>query len=175
MSSLPRKEDINVYDSLDERSAVKNFYGKTLEEIYKRLFDEYESLQEDLAFMGPVGFAYYAQAWERFCRACVERPDDDENKMWTLESVLEWTQCIISIRCISLDTETPESIAAMHRMLAFFEEFYNSEACRQYYAEHARRYGYAESLIDLPPELQEKREECARLRAKLEQQTARRA
>ena len=30
-------------------------------------------------------------------------------------------------------------------------------------------------LIDLTPELQEKREECAELRAKLEQQTARRA
>lgn len=167
MSTLPRKEDINVYDSLDERSAVKNFYGRHLDEIYERLFNEYESLQEDLAFMGPVGFAYYAQAWERFCRACAERPDDDENKMELLESVLEWTQCIISIRCISLDTETPESVAAMHRMLAFWEEYYNSDACRRYYAEQARRYGYAESLIDMPPELQEMREECARLRERL--------
>ena len=175
MSSLPRKEDINVYDSLDERSAVKNFYGKALEEIYERLFDEYESLQEDLAFMGPVGFAYYAQAWERFCRACAERPDDDENKMWTLEAVLAWTQCIIRIRCISLDTETPESIAAMHRMLNWCEEVYHSEACLRYYAEEARLYGYAESLIDMPPELHENLEECAELRAKLEQQAARRA
>ena len=53
-NTLPGKEDINIYDSLDERSAVRNFHGKTLEEIYARLFGEYESLQEDLAFMGPL-------------------------------------------------------------------------------------------------------------------------
>ena len=68
MSQLPRQEDINVYDSLDERSAVRSFLGKTREDILQRLPGEYESLQEDLAFMGPVAFAYYAPAWEEFCR-----------------------------------------------------------------------------------------------------------
>ena len=30
-----------------------------------------------------------------------------------------WTKCIISILCISLDTETPEAIAALPRVLEF--------------------------------------------------------
>ena len=65
MNTLPRKEDINVYDSLDERYAVKEFYGKTREQIFEELTDGYQHMQESLAFMGPVGFAYYAPAWER--------------------------------------------------------------------------------------------------------------
>lgn len=168
-NTLPGKEDINIYDSLDERSAVRNFHGKTLEEIYTRLFGEYESLQEDLAFMGPVAFAYYAQAWERFFLTITKQASDNENHEWTLESVLRWTKCIISIRCNSLDTETPEAIAALHRLLAHCEEYYTSETCRQYYAREARLYGYAESLINMPPELQEELEECVELKARLNQ------
>ena len=159
MNTLPRKEDINVYDSLDERSAVREFYGKTREQIFKELIDGYQYLQESLAFMGPVGFAYYAPAWERL----FTHFDDAEE----LEEIARWTKCIISIRCNSLDRETPEAIAALHRMLDFCEAFYHSETYRQYCIEEARLYGYAESLIDSPPELQEERKECARLRTQL--------
>ena len=159
MTPLPRKEDINVYDSLDERSAVREFYGKTREQIFEELIDGYEYLQESLAFMGPVGFAYYAPAWERL----FTHFDDAEE----LEVVVQWTRCIISIRCISLDTETPEAITAMHRMLDCCEKFYHSETYLNHYAEEARLYGYAESLIDSPPEPQKELKACARLREQL--------
>ena len=162
MSKLPRKEDINVYDSLDERYAVKEFYGKTREQIFKELIDGYQHMQESLAFMGPVGFAYYAPAWERLFSHFEQLKDVEE-----VEEIVQWTKCIISIRCNSLDTETPEAIAALHRMLDCCEAFYHSEAYRQYCIEEARLYGYAESLIDSPPELQEERKECTRLRALL--------
>ena len=159
MNTLPRKEDINVYDSLDERSAVKEFYGLTRDQIFKELISGYQHMQESLAFMGPVGFAYYAPAWERL----FTHFDDAEE----LEVVVQWTRCIISIRCISMDTETPESIAAMHRMLGLCEDFYHSEAYLNYNIEEARMYGYAESLIDSPPELQKELKACARLREQL--------
>lgn len=155
MHTLPRKEDINVYDSLDERSAVKEFYGKTREQIFEELTDGYQHMQESLAFMGPVGFAYYAPAWERLFTHF--------NQAEELEVIVEWTRCIISIRCISLDTETPESIAAMHRMLDCCEAFYHSDTYLNYF-EEARMYGYADPLLSSPPELQKELKKCARLR-----------
>ena len=159
MSQLPRKEDINVYDSLDERSAVKEFYGLTRDQIFKELISGYQHMQESLAFMGPVGFAYYAPAWERLFTH-FEQPEE-------LENIVQWTQCIIRIRCISLDTETPEAIAAMHRLLDLCEAFYHSDTYLNHCLEEARLYGYAESLMTSPPELQKELKACARLREQL--------
>ena len=162
MTPLPRKEDINVYDSLDERYAVKEFYGKTREQIFEELTDGYQHMQESLAFMGPVGFAYYAPAWERLFTHFEEVEE--------LEEIAQWTKCIISIRCISLDTETSEAIAALHRMLGLCEEFYHSENALNYYVEEARLYGYAESLLASPlnlPEVKVELKECTRLREQL--------
>ena len=161
MSQLPRQEDINVYDSLDERSAVRSFLGKTREDILQRLPGEYESLQEDLAFMGPVAFAYYAPAWEEFCRT---RPSDDPEGT---EDIVRWTLCIISNRCNGLEDEIPGSIAAMRRMLSWCEGFYNSAEGRTYFTEEARFWGYSEPLLSTPPELQQALEECAALRRRL--------
>ena len=159
MNTQPRKEDINVYDSLDERSAVKEFYGKTREQIFEELTDGYQHMQESLAFMGPVGFAYYAPAWERLFTH-FEQPEE-------LENIVQWTQCIIRIRCISLDTETPEAIAAMHRLLDLCEAFYHSDTYLNHCLEEAHLYGYAESLMTSPPELQKELKACARLREQL--------
>ena len=159
MVPLPRKEDINVYDSLDERYAVKEFYGKTREQIFEELTDGYQHMQESLAFMGPVGFAYYAPAWERLFTHFEEVEE--------LEVIAQWTKCIISIRCNSLDTETSEAIAAMHRMLDCCEKFYHSDTYFNHYLEEARLYGYAESLLSSPPDLEVELKECARLRKQL--------
>ena len=145
MSRLPRKEDINVYDTLDERGAVRSFLGKTREEIQQLLPGKYESLQEDLAFMGPVAFAYYAPAWEEFCRT---RPSDDPEGT---EDIVRWPLCIISIRCNGLEDEIPGSIAAMRRMLSWCEGFYNSAEGRTYFTEEARFWGYSEPLLSTPP------------------------
>ena len=162
MVPLPRKEDINVYDSLDERYAVKEFYGKTREQIFEELTDGYQHMQESLAFMGPGGFAYYAPAWERLFTHFEQGEE--------LEEIARWTKCIISIRCNSLDTETPEAIAALHRMLGLCEDFYHSDAYLNYNIEEARMYGYAESLLASPlnlPEVKVELKECTRLREQL--------
>lgn len=161
MPRLPRKADINVFDTLDEQCAEHHFLGKTREEIRELLLEKYVSLQEDLAFMGPVAFAYYAPAWEQLFGAFSDMEETDD--------VAEWTLSIISIRCISLKNETPGSIAAMHRLLDCCERHYNSPARRQYYADKARLYGYAESLIDTPPGLEKELKNCARLRTVLDE------
>ena len=59
---IPTEEDINVFNSLDERVAVEHFLGKSAEQAEK-LFGENGLLyQEDLMWMGPMAFAFYLQA-----------------------------------------------------------------------------------------------------------------
>lgn len=148
MTNLPRKSDINVYDTLDERSAVRSFYGKSCEEIYQDLLTGYQHLQEDLSFMGPVAFAYYAPAWERLF--------DTFREAEKAGIVARWTKCIITCRCFDLEHETQESMAALRRMLASCEAFYRSEAFRTYC-----------SADDCPEDWESVQEECAKLHALL--------
>ncbi len=168
MSSLPRKEDINVYDSLDERSAVRSFLGRTREDILLRLPGEYTALQEDLSFMGPVAFTYYAPAWEEFFHDLTAKLQDGADCIETLADVARWTLCIISIRTLWQEKETPEAVATLRRMLTFCENYYNSAECHQFYADDAELYGYAASFIENPPELEKHKAECNRLRVLLD-------
>jgi hypothetical protein len=75
-TKLPTCEEINVYDSLDERSACKHFLGRTIEEA-EALFRE-NSLchQEDLMWMGPVAFRYYVQAAINYIQSPAATGDD---------------------------------------------------------------------------------------------------
>jgi hypothetical protein len=57
---LPSAEEINVFDSLDERSAVEHFLGKDLEQA-EALFRE-DLYWEDLMWMGPIAFRFYVSA-----------------------------------------------------------------------------------------------------------------
>ena len=64
--SPPSREEINVYDSLDERCAEKNFSGKNLEEALAMFEDAFIYYQEDLMWMGPRAFRYYMRAAIKF-------------------------------------------------------------------------------------------------------------
>jgi hypothetical protein len=55
----PTREEINVYDSLDERVAVERFLGKNLEEAEALFGENLCRYTEDLMWMGPVAFRYY--------------------------------------------------------------------------------------------------------------------
>ena len=59
---LPTSEEINVFDSLDERCAVKNFLGKDLEQARSLFRENFLRYQEDLMFMGPIAFRFYVAA-----------------------------------------------------------------------------------------------------------------
>lgn len=64
--SLPTESDINVYDSLDERCAVKNFLGKGLDAAEALFRENALYYMEDLMSMGPVAFGFYVQAAIRY-------------------------------------------------------------------------------------------------------------
>lgn len=61
-ATLPTRQEINVYDSLDERSACQHFLGKTLEEAEALFRENSLYYQEDLMFMGVSAFRFYVQA-----------------------------------------------------------------------------------------------------------------
>jgi hypothetical protein len=60
--AIPTLEEINVYDTLDERVAVEHFLGKdrkAAEALFRENFIYY---QEDLMWMGPRAFCFYLPA-----------------------------------------------------------------------------------------------------------------
>jgi hypothetical protein len=64
--SLPTAADINQFDSLDERCAVKNFLGKTSDEAYAMFADNGLRFAEDLMWMAPRGLAFYLEPAIRY-------------------------------------------------------------------------------------------------------------
>ena len=74
---IPTREEINVYDSLDERSACEHFLGKTLHEAEKLFRENSLYYQEDLQWMGPVAFRYYVTAAISYIRSQAAIGDSD--------------------------------------------------------------------------------------------------
>jgi hypothetical protein len=60
--AIPTLEEINVYDSLDERTAVENFLGKDRQEAEALFRKNFLYYQEGLMWMGPRAFCYYLPA-----------------------------------------------------------------------------------------------------------------
>ena len=60
--ALPTRDEINVYDSLDERWACQQFLGKSLSEAGELFREDALSAFEDLMWMGPVAFRFYLAA-----------------------------------------------------------------------------------------------------------------
>src|SRR5580765_4916675 len=60
--TLPTCQDINVHDSLDERTACEHFLGKSLAEAEALFREASITYQEDLMFMGASAFRFYVQA-----------------------------------------------------------------------------------------------------------------
>ena len=76
-AGLPTLSDINVHDSLDERWAVGNFLGKTLEQAEELFRESAITYQEDLMFMGPVAFRFYVPAYVNYLRSAASSGDPD--------------------------------------------------------------------------------------------------
>lgn len=66
---LPTRDEINVHDSLDERSACDSFLGKTLEQAEAMFRDHSILYQEDLMWMGPTAFCFYLPAFLNYLRS----------------------------------------------------------------------------------------------------------
>lgn len=77
MTSIPSKKDLNVYDSLDEKSAVENFFGKDLIEAENLFKENFQKYQEDLMWMGCRGFEYYVIAAINYLKSTIVENNDE--------------------------------------------------------------------------------------------------
>jgi hypothetical protein len=68
LNTIPTREDINVYDSLDERAACVHFLGKNLDEAEELFRSNFLKYKEYLMWMGPRAFNYYVRAALKYLR-----------------------------------------------------------------------------------------------------------
>ncbi|MBR7109405.1 MAG: hypothetical protein IKC90_05145, partial [Akkermansia sp.] len=117
-------------DSLDERSAVRNFLGKTQDDIYhelKECIGDGVSLTESFYYLGPIAFAYYVQAWERLYLEYQGRICDDESDDYDEAHVAAETLFFLSQRDIMQEShDTPQGIASRLHLLELCEQHYSS-------------------------------------------------
>lgn len=127
---LPTLQDINVHDSLDERSAVRDFLGKTQDDIYRELKEcigDGVSLTESFYYLGPIAFAYYVQAWERLYLEYQGSIADEESDDYDEAHVAENTLFFLSQRQIMQENDdTPQGIASRLHLLELCEQHYNT-------------------------------------------------
>ena len=130
--SLPVREEINIHDSLDERTACKNFLGKDLEAAETMFQENFMRYQEDLMWMGPVAFQFYVKAATRYIQNPVSKGDSD---------AINCFLGLLEFRC----EHEPESLRPVKTELAggcrFVLEHYDQfEATPEIYGELCPRY-----------------------------------
>jgi hypothetical protein len=86
---LPGRQDINVYDSLDERCACEHFLGKSLAEAEALFRESPIYYQGDMMWMGAAAFRYYLPAAVQFIRSEAADSDFVAHFSGTLEFRLE--------------------------------------------------------------------------------------
>ena len=118
LHTIPTEREINVYDSLDERCASKNFLGKSLAEAEALFRDNSLCYQEDLQWMGPVAFRFYIHAAVNYVQS--ERSTGDSSIV----------SCLAMILNERLQNE-PQELLPVADLLSVF--------CR-YVAEHCDRF-----------------------------------
>ncbi|MGE0144844.1 MAG: hypothetical protein AB7I19_16025 [Planctomycetota bacterium] len=86
-SELPTADDINRFDSLDERSAVTHFLDKDLAAAESMLRDNFLHYQEDLIWMGRRAFEFYVRAAIRIGEEAIANGDEDtvNDVRWLLD------------------------------------------------------------------------------------------
>ena len=85
--TLPTRQEINVHDSLDERTACEHFLGKSLAEAEALFREASLAYQEDLMFMGASAFRFYVQAAISYIQS--ESATGDSDIISCFASILE--------------------------------------------------------------------------------------
>lgn len=88
LDRLPTEEEINAFDTLDERFAVENFLGKDLEQARTLFRENFLRYQEDLMFMGPKAFQFYVRA--AIDSLCDPASNEDSDAVSSFCSVIEY-------------------------------------------------------------------------------------
>lgn len=85
---LPSRQEINVHNSLDERSACDHFFGKTLDQAEALFRENSLYYQENLMWMGPKAFSFYVDAVIRYVQS--EAASSDTDIFLSLINILEF-------------------------------------------------------------------------------------
>jgi hypothetical protein len=98
---LPTAEEISVFDSLDERWAVKHFLGKDLEQAQALFRENFLYYQEALMHMGPKAFRFYVQAAIKYLLSVESDGNSDAANTFCglIEFGLEWEPDKIAASC----------------------------------------------------------------------------
>ena len=139
--NLPTQEEINpIPDDLDGLSAVRNFLGKTREQITTEFAEQGMSYQEDLMFMGPRGFNFYFPAAVDYIASSQGSTDVDV------------ASCLISVVEYRLEYDAPEIRDATPHIARFTD----------YVLTHYNRFGFDPNIYgDLRPRLNQIKKSCA--------------
>jgi hypothetical protein len=132
VARVPTEEEINVFDSLDERVAVKHFLGKNLEQATLLFQENFFYYQEDLMWMGPIAFRFYVRAAIRYLLG--EHADNNADAVNTFCGVIEFR----------LENDASEIAAAKTIICAgirrILERFDRYECAPEIYGDVAKRY-----------------------------------
>lgn len=141
--TLPKRHDINVHDSLDERRACEHFLGTSLSEAEALFRENSLCYQEDLMFMGVSAFRFYVQAAVNYIESEAAAGDSDI------------INCFAGILEIRLERDTDE-LRPVAELLA--------SSCG-YILEHYDRFDLThETYGDLRPRLRKLQRAFAELR-----------
>lgn len=116
--TLPTRQEINIYDSLDERAACEHFLGKSVEEAEALFRDNSTYYQEDLMFMGPVAFRFYAQAAINYIQS--EPATGDSAIINCFAGLLEYR---LEFEAEQLVAVAPQLAAVCHYIIEHYERF----------------------------------------------------
>jgi len=75
--AIPTEQEINLYGSLDARTAAEHFLGKNISQAEALFQENFIYYQEDLMFMGPKAFCYYVRAAMNYLRSDESDGDSD--------------------------------------------------------------------------------------------------
>jgi hypothetical protein len=129
---LPRADEINVFDSLDERDAVEHFLGKDLEQARALFGDNFLRYQEDLVWMGPRAFCFYVPAAIEYLRS--SESDGNADAASSFCHVLEFR-----LECDPVGI-APARMALREGIRAILDGFDRYECNREIYGDVAARY-----------------------------------
>lgn len=141
---LPSSDEINVFDSLDERCAVKNFLGKDLEQARSLFAENFLRYQEDLMWMGPKAFAFYVHA--AFNYLLSEEADNATDAVSSFLSLIEFRLEYEPTEVARVGPIIRESIL---KMLENFERYgFGGEVYGDAYGDVAGRFRVLLSSLD---------------------------
>jgi hypothetical protein len=117
--AIPTAQDINVYDSLDERSAIEHFLGKNLDEA-ETMFRDSPYVLEDFMHMGPKAFCYYIQAFLSYLKS--DASTEDSEGAYSFCCMLEfWLEFDVRERVAAL----PALLDGVRYMISHADKFKN--------------------------------------------------